>query len=490
MLHGHLSRRHFWLAAAVAAVLLSVGCAHAERLWNEAPQAGARPNKPETMPDFVDLAARLSPAVVNIATESSKPPSKAAPSGDEGEGGGVDPFDRFGQPFGQFGSPRRRSLGSGFIINHDGYILTNAHVVAGAGRIKVTLQDGREFKARVIGLDDKSDIALIKIDGAGRLPVAPLGDSSSVRVGQWVIAIGNPFGFDHSVTAGIVSAKGRFIAGNYDDFIQTDASINPGNSGGPLIDQGGAVIGLNSAIYTRTGSSLGIGFAVPIDLVKEELPQLRERGKVVRGWLGVYIQPVSMAQAHAAGLDLPHGALVVQVVANGPAQKAGLRPGDIIVQFNHREIGQAQGLPLMVAGVPVGHRATLTVIRKRLRQELTITITASREAELAAAETGGPGEPAGQSPLGLTVRAVDAALAHQLKLDGANGVMVAAVKPGSVGAAAGLRVLDVIMEVDRRPVKDIDGWRRAIARAAIDKVTLLLVRRGDATVFMTVRPRG
>jgi serine protease Do len=489
MLHGHLSRRHFWLAAAVAAVLLSGGSAHAERLWNEVPQAGAHANKAETMPDFVDLAARLSPAVVNIATESSKMPSMAAPSGDEGKGG-VDPFDRFGQPFGQFGSPHRRSLGSGFIINHEGYILTNAHVVAGAGRIKVTLQDGREFKARVIGFDDKSDIALIKIDGAGHLPVAPLGDSSSVRVGQWVIAIGNPFGFDHSVTAGIVSAKGRFIAGNYDDFIQTDASINPGNSGGPLIDQGGAVIGLNSAIYTRTGSSLGIGFAVPIDLVKEELPQLRERGKVVRGWLGVYIQPVSMAQAHAAGLDLPRGALVARVVANGPAQKAGLRPGDIIVQFNHREIGQAQGLPLMVAGVPVGQTATLTVIRKRRRQELPITIAESREARLAAAETGNAGEPAGHSPLGLTVRAVDAALAHQLKLDGAGGVMIAAVKPGSVGAEAGLRERDVIVEVDRRPVKDIDGWRRAIARAAIDKVTLLLVRRGDATVFMTVRPRG
>jgi serine protease Do len=352
------------------------------------------------------------------------------------------------------------------------------------------LQDGREFKARVIGRDDKSDIALIKIDAPGHLPVAPLGDSESVRVGEWVVAIGNPFGFDHSVTAGIVSAKGRFIPGSYDDFIQTDASINPGNSGGPLIDRRGTVVGVNSAIYTRTGSSMGIGFAVPVNLVKDELPQLRDLGKVVRGWLGVYIQPVSEAQAVAAGLGMPRGALVTEVIADSPAKTAGLRHGDIIVQFDHREIGESQELPLIVGGVPVGHRATLSVIRNGARRDIPIVITASHEEQLAAAATGG-GAAGGEPPaLGLTVKPVNAALAHQLNLADAAGVIVAAVKPGSRGAAAGFHALDIIMEVDRRPVKDLDGWQRALDRSANDKVMLLLVRRDRGTVFLTVRRDG
>jgi serine protease Do len=486
MLRGHLSRRLPWVAAAVAAVTLGVGPAHADRLWSELPDTGAQPSKVETLPDFVDLAARLSPAVVNVATEQKNLPSVETPP--EAEGGN-DPFDRFGQPFEHYDAPHPHSLGSGFIINQDGYILTNAHVIEDAQRIVVTLQDGREFKARVIGRDDKTDIALIKIDAVGHLPVAPLGDSAGVRVGQWVIAIGNPFGFDHSVTAGIISAKGRFIPGNYDDFIQTDASINPGNSGGPLIDRRGAVVGVNSAIYTRTGSSMGIGFAVPVNLVKEELPQLRSLGKVVRGWLGVYIQPVSEAQAVAAGLGLPRGALVTEVIEDSPAQTAGLRHGDIIVQFDHREIGESQELPLIVGGVPVGHCGTLTVIRNRARREIPIRITASHEEQLAAAETGSA---AGGKPraLGLTVKPVDAALAHQLKLVEAAGVFVAAVKPGSRGAAAGLRALDVIMEVDRLPVKDLDSWRRAIDRSASDRVMLLLVRRDRGTVFITIRRDG
>ena len=335
-------------------------------------------SKVETLPDFVDLAQRLSPAVVNVATEQKDLPSAETPPEDEG---GNDPFDRFGQPLEDYGAAHPHSLGSGFIINQDGYILTNAHVIEDGGRIVVTLQDGREFKGRVIGRDDKTDVALIKIEAPGRLPVAPLGDSDGVRAGQWVIAIGNPFGFDHSVTAGIVSARGRFIPGNYDDFIQTDASINPGNSGGPLIDRRGGVIGINSAIYTRTGSSMGIGFAVPINLVKEELPQLRTLGKVVRGWLGVYIQAVSEEQAVAAGLGVPRGAMVAGVIDHSPAQTAGLRDGDIVIQFDHHEITEAQELPLMVGAVPVGHSGTVTVIRNHLQRDIPIVITASHEEE-------------------------------------------------------------------------------------------------------------
>jgi serine protease Do len=486
MLRGHLSRRLSWLAATVVAITLGAAPARADRLWSDVTDTAARPRKVETLPDFVDLAARLSPAVVNIATEPKNLPSVETPPESEGGNG---PLDRFGQPLENYDAAHPHSLGSGFILSQDGYILTNAHVIEDAERIVVTLQDGREFKARVIGHDDKTDVALIKIDAPGHLPVAPLGDSDGVRVGQWVIAIGNPFGFDHSVTAGIVSARGRFIPGNYDDFIQTDASINPGNSGGPLIDRRGGVIGVNSAIYTRTGSSMGIGFAVPINLVKEELPQLRSLGKVVRGWLGVYIQPVSQAQAVAAGLGLPRGALVTEVIGDSPARTAGLRNGDIIVRFDHREIDESQELPLIVGGVPVGHHATLTVIRNGARREIPIMITASHKEQFASAESGGV-EGGGPPALGLTVKPMNTALAHRLNVAEGAGVIVAAVAPGSPGAAAGLRALDVIMEVDRLPVKDLDGWRQAIDRPASDKVILLLVRRARGTVFITIRRDG
>lgn len=491
---GYISRRFskdavVTIAIAVAVIALSSARAFAERLWSELPDDSQQPRKAETLPDFVDLAARLSPAVVNVATDQKDNKSVIEePPGDQGQGGD-DPFDRFGQPFEHHDSPHPHSLGSGFFIHPDGYILTNDHVIEGARQIVVTLQDGREFKARVIGRDEKTDIALIKIDAPGRLPAAPLGNSDRVRVGQWVIAIGNPFGFDHSVTAGIVSAKGRFIPGSYDDFIQTDASINPGNSGGPLIDQRGTVVGVNSAIYTRTGSSMGIGFAVPVNLVKDELPQLRNLGKVVRGWLGVYIQPVSEAEAAAAGLGSPRGALVTDVIAGSPAKTAGLRYGDIIVQFDHREIGESQELPLIVGGVPVGHSGTLTVIRNGVRRNVPIVITTSHEEQIAVAEGSGA-ETRAPTVLGLTVKPVDTALAHQLDLGEASGVIVAAVQPGSRAAAAGLRALDVIMEVDRLPVKDVDGWQRAIERAARDKVILLLVRRDRGTVFLTVRGDG
>jgi len=487
MLREHALRRFSCAAAMAAAIMLGAAMpARADHLWTDLPGAGAQPRKAETLPDFADLAEKLSPAVVNISTEQKNLPSAETPP--EGEGGN-DPFDRFGQPFEHYDVPRPHSLGSGFIINKDGYILTNDHVIEDATRIVVTLRDGREFKARVIGRDGKTDVALIKIDGAGQLPVAPLGDSDGVRVGAWVLAIGNPFGFDHSVTAGIVSAKGRFVPGNFDDFIQTDASINPGNSGGPLIDQRGAVVGVNSAIYTRTGSSMGIGFAVPVNLVKEELPQLRSLGKVVRGWLGVYIQPVSEAQATAAGLGPPHGAMVAEVIDNSPAKTAGLQHGDIIVQFDHREIGESQELPLIVGRVPVGHSATLTVIRNRTTHEIPIMITASREEQLASAGAGGPGDGA-PLPLGLSVKQIDAGLAQQLNLADAAGVMVAAVEPGSRAAAAGLRAHDVIVEVDRQAVKNLDGWRRALDRVAGDNVVLLLVRRDKGTIFVTLRRRG
>ena len=242
--------------------------------------------------------------------------------------------------------------------------------------------DGNQYKATVAGRDAKTDIALLKINAKHDLPVAPLGDSDEVKVGQWVMTIGDPFGFDHTVTAGIISASGRFIPGNYDEFLQTDAAINPGNSGGPLINIHGEVVGVNSAIFTRTGSNTGIGFAIPVNLVKEELPQLREHGKVVRGWLGIYVQRVTPAIADSMGLEEPRGALVAEVLNEGPAKSAGVKRGDVIAAYNGIPIEDSRELPLMVARTPLGHSATLRVIRDKKYLELPVTITASREAHL------------------------------------------------------------------------------------------------------------
>src|SRR5208282_4693540 len=283
-------------------VARAVDSAPPTRFWTE-PADPAHVAKAQSMPDFVELAARLSPAVVNISTEEPDEPAEGGePSPEDSPHGPLAPPQA--HPFEEFGgSPHSKALGSGFIITKDGYILTNEHVVENPGTVTVTTQDGHNYVAKIVGHDEKSDIALLKIDAKHDLAVAPLGNSDDLKVGEWVMAIGNPFGFDHSVTAGIVSAKGRFIPGSYNDYIQTDASINPGNSGGPLIDLQGAVIGVNSAIYTRTGSSMGIGFAVPINLVKEELQELRTSGKVRRGWLGVYIQKVTAPLAESLGLQ-------------------------------------------------------------------------------------------------------------------------------------------------------------------------------------------
>src|SRR5712691_12270525 len=402
------------------ALLSAVTCLATTPLWTEFNSFSI---PAQTLPDFVALAARLSPAVVNISAEQRPGDIGSQNSSPENES---DPFDRFGRPFEQYGLSHPHSLGSGFIINKAGYILTNAHVIEGAQQILATLKDGRQFNARVIGRDSKTDVALVKINSSGDLPVAPLGDSDEVEVGQWVIAIGNPFGFDHSVTAGIVSAKGRFIPGNYDDFLQTDASINPGNSGGPLIDLSGAVVGVNSAIYTRTGMNMGIGFAIPVNLVKAELPELRTHGKIERGWLGVYIQPVTAEIAQAAGLGEPGGAVIADVLENGPAKVAGLRRGDIILEYDHHPLNESQELPLLVGSTPVGQHATLKILRGKATKELTITITPSHEEQLALASAR-----KGNASLGLSVQDLSPGLAHELNVPASNGVIVRAVEPGS-----------------------------------------------------------
>jgi len=463
---------------AICGLVIAAGNARAaSQLWID---SEAR-HKAQTLPDFVDLAARLSPAVVNIATEQSGKSTKAEPA--EGES---DPFDRFGQPFEPYDVPHAHSVGSGFIINRDGYVLSNDHVIEDASRIVVTLKDGHQFKARVVGHDSKTDIALIKIDAPYPLPIVPLGNSDAVRVGEWVMAIGNPFGFDHSVTAGIVSAKGRFIPGSYDEFLQTDASINPGNSGGPLIDLAGEVVGVNSAIFTRTGASMGIGFAIPVNIVKQELPQLQATGKVRRGWLGVYIQPVSGDAAEAAGLDVLRGAMVSEVVDNSPAKLAGLRHGDIIIAFDHHPVGDAQELPLMVGSVPVGSSATLTVMRGRNTRQVPIVLTPSHEDELASV---GADAPVGNDTYGFALMDLNAGVAQELSLTAKGGVVITSVDPNGAAAAAGLRPRDIILEVDRKRVSDVVACQQALD-GGTGNILLLLVKRNDGTLFIPLRRRA
>jgi serine protease Do len=434
-----------------------------------------------SLPDFVALAAKLSPAVVNIAAEQRL--TYGSEQGSDPENGS-DPFDRFGQPFEQYGLSHPHSLGSGFIINKIGYILTNAHVIEGAQQILVTLKDGRQFNARVVGRDIKTDVALIKIGSHEDLPIAPLGDSDDVQVGAWVMAIGNPFGFDHSVTAGIVSAKGRFIPGNYDDFIQTDASINPGNSGGPLISLDGAVVGVNSAIYTRSGTNMGIGFAIPVNLVKGELPQLSASGKVVRGWLGIYIEKVLVEDARRARMAEPHGAMVTEVLQTGPAAAAGIKRGDIIIEFDHREVADSQELPLLVGAVPIGRTVRVKIVRGGVSEELPVTITRSGEEKLARASI------KNQEAFGLKLEDLTPGLARELDLSDSHGLVVSSILSGSAAERAGLRPRDVILEVNRKPVTDLAEYEQALKSGERGRINLLLIKREKTTLFIPLKRQG
>ncbi|HYL57792.1 MAG TPA: DegQ family serine endoprotease [Candidatus Acidoferrales bacterium] len=477
------------IAASLGAVAIGAdavtpsGSAQAARFWTE-PAEAAHVAKAQTMPDFVELAAKLSPAVVNISTEESE---ERSPS--------PEPLHRpdpghSHNPYEDFGGPRSKALGSGFIVTKDGYVLTNEHVVESPGKVTVTTQDGHNYTAKVVGHDEKSDIALLKIDAKHDLPVAPLGNSDDLKVGEWVMAIGNPFGFDHSVTAGIVSAKGRFIPDNFDEFIQTDASINPGNSGGPLIDLRGNVVGVNCAIYTHTGASMGIGFAVPINMVKDELPQLKTAGKVVRGWLGVFIQNVTPELAESLGLTDAHGALVAEVLKDGPAKAAGVKRGDVIVAFDNQPISDSHQLPLLVGRAELGHTGTLKVIRDKQEINLPVTITVSRETEIASASNPAKHDAGAPSPFGLFVKDLSADLAKELGLEVESGVVIASVQPGSRADEAGLRPRDIILEVNRETVKSVDSYQTALKDSAKNKIVLLLVKRGDNTIYVALKPEA
>jgi serine protease Do len=471
---------------------IAAGPALAEHLWVEGAAQGGGVIKAQTLPDFIDLAAKLGPTVVNVSTEAGGNPKGESEEEKEGDPNHeLMPYHQFAEPFEPM--PRHaQSLGSGFIINKAGYVVTNEHVIEDAKEIRVTVRDGHQYKGRLVGRDPKSDIALIKIDANHEFAAAPLGNSDELRVGEWVMAIGSPFGFDHSVTAGIVSATSRFIPGNYDDFIQTDASINPGNSGGPLINLRGEVIGVNSAIYTRTGASMGIGFAIPVNLLKDELDQLKTRGRITRGWLGVYVQNVTPELSESMGLEDAHGALVADVVKTGPAKIAGIQRGDLVVSYDGKPIGDSQELPLMVGRTPVGSIVKLKVIRKKEIKEVSVTITPSHEEELQKASITEEQTPFANNEdirLGFTLKDLTADLAREMGTKQNAGVVIAEIRPGSAAEKAGLHTKDIILEVNRHQVKDVSAYERE-AQTGGGRSLLLLVQRNDVTMFIPVKPAG
>ena len=429
---------------------------------------------------FSHLAKKASPSVVNISTVKVIKGGRKVPL----PFGPNDPFREFFERFFGDQAPRdfkQRSLGTGFIIDKQGFILTNNHVVEQTDEIKVTLNDKTEFDAKIIGRDPKTDLALIRIESDHLLTPLPLGDSDKLEVGDWVMAIGNPFGLGHTVTAGIVSAKYRRIgAGAYDNFIQTDASINPGNSGGPLLNTAGAVVGVNTAILSQSGGSVGIGFAIPINMAKDLLPQLK-KGKVVRGWLGVMIQEITPELKDKLNLKQEKGALVGDVVAQGPADKAGIKRGDVIVSFDGKEISEANDLPFIVGSTPVGKTVPLEIIRKGKKERFQAQIEElkeEREAEVVSEV---------RPNLGLTVREITPELARNFGLSETSGIVVVQVQNNTPAQEAGLAPGDIILEMDQVPVKDLEQFNQMIGAYKAGDTILFLINRRGSTVYLTLK---
>ncbi len=466
----------------------------AGELWIEGSQGLLIPKI--DLPSFAPAVEKLGLAVVNIRTEGKneeeepevqgqgpKAPFNARPHGN------MSPFDFFFQ-MPQQKQHRFSSLGSGFVIHPDGYIVTNHHVVARASKIMVSFRDDKKtYYAELVGSDEKTDLALIKVNRDEKLPAAPLGDSDKLEPGDWVIAIGNPFRLGHTATAGIVSATSRRIPGGkpYDNFIQTDASINPGNSGGPLFNAEGEVIGVNTAIFSpgRFGAAgnIGIGFAIPINLVKSIILQLKNQGQVTRGWLGVLIQPVTEDVAEALRLDEARGALVADVVPRSPAEKAGFRRGDVILSFDGNRVEENDDLPLMVAETEVGKRANVGIIRSGEKKVLRVVIDELKD-EAVPVEVQEPNE---ESQIGATVQELTADIARSLGIEDTSGVVVSDVDVDGPAAEAGLRRGDVILEINSTPVNTTAEFKSLTKNASEAKPLLLLVRRGKNTLFFTVR---
>lgn len=435
------------------------------------------------LPDFADLADQQGPAVVNISTTSSPQAEHSLPPGAE-EDPFFDFFRRFGPP-----QPRdyeARSLGSGFIISADGHILTNTHVVEAAEEITVRLTDKREFRAKVVGTDKRTDIAVLKIE-ANALPVVKIGDPAALRVGEWVVAIGSPFGFDNTVTAGIVSAKGRSLPQeNFVPFIQTDVAINPGNSGGPLFNMRGEVVGINSMIFSRTGGFMGVSFAIPIDVAVDVAQQLQTGGRVSRGRIGVVIQEVTKELAESFGLPRPVGALVNSVEKGGPADRAGIQASDVILTFNNKEVVSSTELPRIVASVRPGTKVPVQVWRKGAPKELTVEVGETPDER-------GNRPPQGSRPsteqigkLGLTLAELPAEARKELNVSG--GVLVENAE--GLAARAGIRPGDVILAVNNVEVKSVAELTKLLTGGEKGRTVALLVKRGQSSIYIPLKLNG
>ncbi len=459
------------------------------------------------LPDFADLVEKTGPAVVNIRTVEKR--SSAAPVPQPRAPGGSpqvpelddnDPlndfFRRFMPPRGQAPSPgqqvpRRggsgdeipRGVGSGFIVSADGYVLSNHHVIDGADEVYVTLTDKREFKAKVIGSDRRTDVAVLKVEAVG-LPMLKIGDVSRLRVGEWVLAIGSPFGLDNTVTAGIVSAKGR-ETGDFLPFIQTDVAVNPGNSGGPLINMRGEVVGINSQIYSRSGGFMGISFAIPIDEAMRVSDQIRTTGRVVRGLIGVAISEVTKDVAEALGLGKPRGAQVTSVSKDGPAEKAGVEAGDVILKFEGKAVERSTDLPRMVGATKPGTRSTLTVWRKGANRDLQVLV-AEMPAESVASKTQKPATPPAAVPTNaLGIAASDLTDDKRKETRVKNGVVVD--RADGPAANAGIRSGDIVQMLNQQDISSVRQFNELLSKIDKSKPQLLLIRRGENSNFVTVR---
>jgi serine protease Do len=443
---------------------------------------------------FAEIAKEASPAVVSIRVEKTVESNPFFNFGDDNDNT-TDPFDQFFRRFFNEPAPQQRvprmkpqrkprtqGLGSGFIISADGYILTNNHVVKDADKVEVQLTNGKEFTAKVIGTDAPTDVAVIKVD-ANNLPILKLGDSDALQVGEWVVAIGNPFGLTSTLTVGVVSAKGRsgLNIEAYEDFIQTDAAINMGNSGGPLLNVDGKVIGINTAIVSQTGGSLGIGFAIPINMVKNIQKQLIEKGSVTRGYFGILPQQLTPELAKSFGLDITKGILVAEVTKDSPAEKGGLKQGDVIVELNDEMTEDVGKFRSQVAGLEPGSKADLVVYRDGKKKDITIEVgKMPNEAKM-----GLTGEE-GTVDIGLQVQNLTSELAQRFGYEGDKGVVVSQVEPGSPAADAGLEVGTLIMQVERQPVTSTDEFAAAIKKAKSKNSILLLVKQGKYSHFVVI----
>jgi serine protease Do len=469
--------------AAVAALSLSLGLGLASL-------GGPVRAQGRELPDFTELAEKWSPSVVNIRTLER---------GRATTGAEVDPnveefFRRFGIPMPGRPDPRRsprgdeepqqRGVGSGFVLSADGYVMTNAHVVDGADEVMVTLTDKREFKARIVGFDKRTDVAVVKIEAAG-LPAVKVGDVGKLKVGEWVLAIGSPFGLDNTVTAGIVSAKQR-DTGDYLPFIQTDVAINPGNSGGPLLNMRGEVVGINSQIYSRSGGFMGISFAIPIDEAMRVADQLRTSGRVIRGRIGVTIAAVTQEVAESIGLGKPMGALVQGVESGGPAEKAGIEAGDIIVKVDGKAVEKSGDLPRIIGATKPGSRAALQVFRRGATRDVQVTVAefeADRPTRRAQADPGANGVPS-KTALGLAVSDLTDAQKRDLKIKA--GVRVDSAE--GAGARAGLREGDVVLALDNTEVADVKQFLAIAAKAEKSRAVSVMVKRGEFVNYLVIRP--